>query len=378
MSSEIQSLQACLASLPDPRKKRGVRFPFASMLLLALVGLLSRQTTLQAIVDHARLHWDTLAPAMGFASAFGAPHATTLSRLLARIAPEVLQAAIARWLVHLVGDMVEEASVDGKYPHQARAADGARFGMLNVFAHEIKACLWQWVVSDKSAEPTVLKAHLAELFAAYPHLRILTGDALFAQRELCEALVEARRGYLWRLKGNQPRVQAALVQTFAEAPQRAPDVQEIEKRRGEIVTRQLWVDEETAGYVAQELAFAGAQQVARLDKSTRNPTTGKEKKETWYLVSFDPHGPVSAADLLHRARAHWGVENSLHHVEDRSWDEDRHTLRRPGLGVCFSMLLSLALTVLHLSEAFDADLSLPRRAKQCEAQPLFALNLLAN
>jgi len=85
---------------------------------------------------------------------------------------------------------------------------------------------------------------------------------------------------------------------------------------------------------------------------------------------------LPAQQFLQRVRAHWSIENCLHHIEDRSWDEDRHTLRRPGLGVCFSMLLSLALTILQLNEAFEAKMSMPRRAKQCEAQPLFALNLL--
>ena len=81
MSPEIESLQTCLKSVPDPRKKRGVRFPFVPMLLLTLVGLLARQINLQGIIDHAELQWTLLGPALGFALTFGVPHATTLSRL---------------------------------------------------------------------------------------------------------------------------------------------------------------------------------------------------------------------------------------------------------------------------------------------------------
>lgn len=376
MTSEIRSLQTCLASIPDPRKKRGVRFPFVPMLLLALVGLLSRQVTMQSIIDHASLHWEVIGSILGFVTAFGVPHATTLSRLLARVPPELLQTAFSQWLAQLVAEVVEEASVDGKYPHQYRDEQGNTFGLLNVFAHEVKACLRQWLVSEKEAEPSVLKAHLDELFATYPNLRILTGDALFAQRPLSEALVAARRGYLWRIKGNQPNIQQAIEITFAEASKREPDAQTTDKKDGAIEVRKLWVDEETAAYVAQELDFAGAQQVARLDKTVHNLTTGLEKTETWYLVSYDPQGPLSATRLLQRTRAHWTIENSLHHIEDRSWDEDRHTLRRPGLGICFSMLLSTALTILQLSSVFDTKLSMPRRAKRCEANPRLALNLV--
>lgn len=378
MSTEIQSLQACFAScVPDPRAKRGVRFPFVPMLLLVLVGLLSRQTTLQGLIDHASLNWEVMGVSLGFVSAFGVPHATTVSRLLARVPAEALQQAFAMWLVQLVGEVVEEASVDGKYPHQYRDEQGNTFGLLNVFAHEVKACLRQWVVSEKEAEPSILKKHLDELFATYPHLRILTGDALFAQRPLCEALVAAKRGYLWRIKANQPNLQQAIQTTFAEAPTRTPDAQTVEKRSGKVETRKLWLDEETAAYAAQELNFAGAQQVARLDKVVHNWSKGLQTSETWYLVSFDPKGPLSAERFLQRTRGHWGIENSLHHVEDRSWDEDRHTLRRPGLGVCFSMLLSMALTILQISDAFDPKLSMPRRAKRCESNPSFAIRLIS-
>lgn len=376
MSPEIESLQTCLKSVADPRKKRGVRFPFVPMLLLALIGLLARQTNLQAIIDHAKLHWSVLGPALGFVMLFGVPHATTLSRLLAKVDQEELQTAFGKWLVQLVSDAVEVAAVDGKYPHQSRNEDGDPFGMLNVFAHEIKVCLWQWVVSEKEAEPSVLKAHLDELFARYPLLRILTGDALFAQRSLCEALVEAQRGYMLRVKGNQPELQAALKLTFDEVSQRPPDAQTVEKASSKIEIRRLWVDTETAKYAASELNFPGAQQVARLDKIIRDLSTDQDKQETWYLVSYDPQGPLTADQLLQRARGHWGVENSLHHVQDRSWSEDKHVLRRPGLGPCFSMLLTMALTILRLSDEFDPSLSMPRRAKRCEASPRLVLSLL--
>ncbi|MFN8457979.1 MAG: hypothetical protein U0401_25565 [Anaerolineae bacterium] len=73
---------------------------------------------------------------------FGAPHATTLSRLLARVEPEALQAAFGNWLIQLVAGLVEMAAVDGKYPHQSRTEGGEPFGLLNVLTHDLKACLW--------------------------------------------------------------------------------------------------------------------------------------------------------------------------------------------------------------------------------------------
>ncbi|HBO45690.1 MAG TPA: hypothetical protein DD670_17540 [Planctomycetaceae bacterium] len=47
-------------------------------------------------------------------------------------------------------------------------------------------------------------------------------------------------------------------------------------------------------------------------------------------------------------RGHWQVENCLHFIEDRWWDEDRHYTKRPGLAESFAALTNAALSVLRL------------------------------
>ena len=68
-------------------------------------------------------------------------------------------------------------------------------------------------------------------------------------------------------------------------------------------------------------------------------------------------------------RNHWSAPNSLHHVKDRSWDEDIHTLRRPGLGEAFATLVNTALNALRLQGWFPAQMSMPLRAKSCAFRP---------
>ena len=64
-------------------------------------------------------------------------------------------------------------------------------------------------------------------------------------------------------------------------------------------------------------------------------------------------------------RNHWSVENSLHHVKDRSWDEDVHTLRRPGLGEVYATLVNTGLNALRLEGWFPPQMSMPLPAKTC-------------
>ena len=47
-------------------------------------------------------------------------------------------------------------------------------------------------------------------------------------------------------------------------------------------------------------------------------------------------------------RGHWCVENGLHFIKDRWWDEDRQWSIRPGLAERLASLRNAALTVLRL------------------------------
>ena len=64
--------------------------------------------------------------------------------------------------------------------------------------------------------------------------------------------------------------------------------------------------------------------------------------------------------LLRLFRNHWSVENSLHHVKDRSWDST------PG---DFATLVNTGLNALRLEGWFPARISMPLRAKTCAFRP---------
>ncbi len=190
-ASPAPSLLAALQRLTDPRRRRGVRHPFAAVLALTFLGLLCRQTDFATPALRAKAHWAAPRPALGFTRRY-APHATTLTRVAARHSPAEFQDALCFWPAGLPAQQPPRtAAVDGKTSKQGHDADGDPLHVLNVFAHDARIRLAQWAVGDgKETEPEVLKAHLGELFAAYPTLRLLTSDALFCQRPLARLTVE--------------------------------------------------------------------------------------------------------------------------------------------------------------------------------------------
>lgn len=71
---------------------------------------------------------------------------------------------------------------------------------------------------------------------------------------------------------------------------------------------------------------------------------------------------MSAERLMELVRGHWGIENGLHFIKDRWWDEDRQWSRRPGLAERLAMLRDAALTALRVFPGMPKNLPIKARA----------------
>jgi hypothetical protein len=231
LPSYLPSLMSALSQVADPRQRRGVRHPFSGILGLTLVGMVCRVNDFASLQRWAARNWHLLRRPLGFTRR-KPPHPTTLSRTLAKFSLEEFQAAFSQWLQEVMADQEAlVAAVDGKTSKQGFDPQGDPIQMLNVFVQDLKACLGQWPLSgDKSTEPEVLKAHLSELFEKYPALRLITGDALYAQRNLAELILTSGHDYLLQIKANQPDILDAAQTCFAQAQDSAAAAHTREKK----------------------------------------------------------------------------------------------------------------------------------------------------
>lgn len=89
----------------------------------------------------------------------------------------------------------------------------------------------------------------------------------------------------------------------------------LEKNRGRIEQRAIFVYEPT-GIDTDE--WVGLQQVVEVQRMIQYPC-GKTSEEIHYYID----STISSARLLNKGiRAHWGIENSLHHTKDVTFKED--------------------------------------------------------
>jgi DDE family transposase len=233
MAAPITSLFDAFRQIDDPRKPRGIRHPYSSLLSLTFLGLLCRQTDMASLQRWAKDHWQTLKEPLGFTRK-KPPHATTISRAVAKFSLGQFREAFARWIIALPQSAeAVTVAVDGKTSKQGHDAQGDPVHMLNVFAHELNLCLAQFPVTDgKPTEPQALKHGLEELLAHYPLIRLFTADALFTQRPLARVLLEADRDFLFAVKENQPDLLEAILTSLGDAASRPPDAKTVEKKGG--------------------------------------------------------------------------------------------------------------------------------------------------
>lgn len=168
---------------------------------------------------------------------------------------------------------------------------------------------------EHEAELTLAPAVLAALPLAG---RLVTGDALYCQRSVCQQILDAGGDYLVIVKANQEKLYDAVALLFAEPPEQFTRAQQIDQHGDRVEVRRIEVSSALAGY----LDWPGAAQVCWVERTTRQK--GRVLRESRYSITSRQASPDQ---LLRIIRGHWAIENRLHWVRDVTLGEDACQVR---------------------------------------------------
>jgi DDE_Tnp_1-associated/Transposase DDE domain len=211
------NLLAFLAQIPDPRGRQGRRHPLEAMLASVVCAVLQGARGYLAIHQWVHSQEVALWHALGFRRR--PPSANTFRSLLMTIQPADLEQAVRTWVTQCLGVPAEEGlpeavAMDGKtlcgtlQPHE-RAVH-----LLSLLDHRSGCTLSQVRVDEKTNEA---KAALELLRTLVLKGRVVTGDAMFCQREICQQIVQQGGHYLFVVKDNQPALKEAIAAEFRAA-----------------------------------------------------------------------------------------------------------------------------------------------------------------
>ena len=216
-----------LAEIPDPRSRHGRQHPLSAVLALACCAILCGARGYSAIGQWARDHDIALMHRLGFTRR--PPKSGGIRKVLMALDRVAVEAALTRWAEALLG---RSPTIDG-IPLQALAVDGktARGSfngmekavhLLSLVAHESGLTVAQAEVPQGGADKTnEHKTALRLLEGLVLEDRLITGDAIFCQRDLSAEIVQAGGHYLWVVKENQPTLLADIKATFAPSAEGA-------------------------------------------------------------------------------------------------------------------------------------------------------------
>lgn len=330
------ALLAAFAAVPDPRRRQGTRYPLPAILALAVAAILANHTSLLAIAEWGAAQSRAITRALGFPTP-RTPHGSTLQRLFRRLDPLALEAALHTYFdPQAPGELRARGSqgvaLDGKAQRGRLRFEAHRshpVHAVSAFCHELGIVLTQLGVdhAQHQAELTVVPQLVQHLDWQG---RVLTGDALYCQRQLCADVVNAGGDYLVLVDGNQPTLQADIAQLFAPPPPPKPGhgawtIEEtrarvVNKGHGRLEVREIRVSTELADYVN----WPYAQQVFELRRTWTKK--GVTKQDVKHGITSLPPAAASAERVLALKRGHWGIENRLHYVKDVTLGEDRSAL----------------------------------------------------
>jgi hypothetical protein len=92
-------------------------------------------------------------------------------------------------------------------------------------------------------------------------------------------------------------------------------------------------------------------QVARIERVRVRLKDGSEQRETVFCITSLSPEKADPARLLKLNRGHWSIENRLHYVRDRTFDEDRSQVRKHAAPHMMASLRNLAIGLLRLAGA---------------------------
>lgn len=345
-------LIAAFAQVPDPRRRQGTRYPLAAILALATVALLANHLSVLAMAQWGADASPALCRALGFPNG-PMPCQSTLHRLFAKLNPAALIEALNSACLRHVPVPTERGSqgvaLDGKAQRGRLAADPAAgvAHALSAYCHAAGIVLSQSPIEhDGSKAEAELTVAPTVVGAVDWHNRLLTGDALFCQRALCQQVLDGGGDYLLIVKKNQPTLFNDIALLFTSAStvpltdrREATAIDQGHGRTDD--TRQLIASSDLVGY----LDWPGHAQVFHLERSWTEK--GKKHSVVRYGITSLPPKVAGAAQLLGHKRAHWQIENQLHRPKDVTLAEDASLVHLGQGPNVLAILRNLALSLLH-------------------------------
>lgn len=335
--NEEKELLYLLDQIPDPRDKRGVRYNFASLLLMCIYGVLAGNSEGTGIEYYVELNYDYFKELLGIKNV---PSHDTFSRVLRFVNFDNLSMSLNKWLLERFPDICERnmgmkiLHVDGKAVRgAAEKSNGERpVYELNAMYEGESIGVTLKRVGEKENEISCLPEFL-KMFQLKDV--IVTIDAIGCNKTVIDSILNNGGNYVLPVKENQKK----LLKVINDEIARLTDSGEIEKLdktelinknhgRLEIISARK-IDNTAFIYekLGTESFYGSIGRIGIIDKRIITKKDDKEVKTNERTIIITNLEEISVENMLKIKKAHWNIEMQ-HWILDMQLNEDKCTARR--------------------------------------------------
>jgi len=181
-----ESLMEAMRRVPDVRQRRGRRYELAQVLALAVCAVACGARSLYAIAQFGRDHQKLVCRVLGIERG-ETPCVATLHRVFRGLDVRAFERVLGEWLRARGLKEGEAIALDGKTLRGIHGEELPGVHLVAAFAHQSGIVLAEEAAPGKGQELAAVEAVLAHLDVEG---HVVTGDALLAQRDVCEAIVK--------------------------------------------------------------------------------------------------------------------------------------------------------------------------------------------
>jgi predicted transposase YbfD/YdcC len=327
--ARLAALLQHFAQIDDDRESWRVAYPLKEVLLLVTCATVANCDDFEAIVAWGEHHLDFLRRFSDFHH--GVPCARWLRDLMNRIDPVLFARCFEAFVASMWPQRHDFIAIDGKTArrtHDKRKAVKA-LHTLSAYATSARLTLAQLSVPEKTNEITAIPDLLDTLAdAGQLDGAVVTIDAMGCQVAIAQKILDHGADYVLSLKGNQPTLEADVLDYFRTAPaDEIVSTTTLEKGHGRIETRHYRAST-NVGWIASdrrypgEPRFPGIKTLVQVHRTTEQ--AGQISCETSVsLASL----PLDIDRIAAAIRGHWGVE-AMHWILDVQFKDDLSRYRQ--------------------------------------------------